>query len=538
MKKRILSLILTVAMMLSVMTILPISVSAEENTWNYESGVYKISTYEDFQAFKAKVDGGTDFSGKTVTLEADITLPDGHSAIGPNSGGTSRYFRGTFDGQGHTITFADENDNGQGQYGVFRRLDGATIKDLNLDGTIVISTEDSYAAPLAMEANGNCLIQNVHSSVYLSATKNAYYVGGLVSYIKNASGHSLTFDGCVFDGKMNFPNFTKYSGGLLGYFEHTGAYLTIKNSVFAGTIMLNDSNYSYRVGGFVGWGANVTINDCISIGKITFNPAKSWTDSADDDYRGTLIGEVKTNATLTNVYYFDVAAPEGYTTDYLPAICKATNTPTTTNVVAKTAAEMAALTAINFSAETKLSFKTSTDIDTYYPCPTGLVKNGEWVDCLKVSVDAKVLGAQIRITEENDPYSGIRFVAKFRESITDGAGTDDANFGLILISASNYDKQSTIADLLAAGGVQVAATKSTTEDGIVTVKAVIYEIAEAYYAEGIVAIPYADGVVIGSAVERSIYSVAQACVEANTDSDLAIEFAEDIIATVEANAEA
>ena len=58
--------------------------------------------------------------------------------------------------------------------------------------------------------------------------------------------------------------------------------------------------------------------------------------------------------------------------------------------------------------------------------------------------------------------------------------------------------------------------------------------AEEYYNAGIVAIPYANGQLIGAAVERSIYSVAKACVEANNDSALALAFAQQIVATVEA----
>ena len=103
MKKRILSLILTVAMMLSVMTILPISVSAETNTFNANDASPIISTAEDLVAFAAAVDGGNNFSGKTVKLAADIDLSgvENFSDIGTASG---KPFSGSFDGQGHAIT--------------------------------------------------------------------------------------------------------------------------------------------------------------------------------------------------------------------------------------------------------------------------------------------------------------------------------------------------------------------------------------------------------------------------------------------------
>ena len=392
MKKRILSLVLVAVMILSTFAIIPVT-AATENTWDFDKGVYKISTYEDLQAFSSKVYGKTDFSGKTVTLEADINLPDTFTAIGPNNGGAV-YFCGTFDGQGHTITFNNTSDDGQGQYGLFRRLKNATIKNLNLKGTTTIATQDSYAGALAMETNGNCLIQNVHSSVNLEAKKgvNVYYVGGFISYIKNESGAKLTFDGCVYDGKMNFPNYTRRVGGFVGYFENSGASLTIKNSAYAGTIMLNATDYSVNVGGFVGEATTVTMTDSISVGKITFLTGVTWT----EDGRGTLIGQVKT-ATLSNVYYIDVAAPEGYSTAVLPAISKPTNTPNLTKVAAKTSDEIASLTAADFSASNALSFKENTAAARYYPCPTGLVPATGWLtgltsDIVNFSASNPVIG--------------------------------------------------------------------------------------------------------------------------------------------------
>lgn len=367
-------------MMLSVMTILPLSVSAEGDTWDYDNGVYKISTYADLLAFKAKVDGGTDFSGKTVTLEEDIVLENSFTAIGPNSGSTKRYFSGTFDGQGHTITFNNTSDDGQGQYGLFRRLKNATIKNLKLDGTTTIGNKEPYAGSVAMETVGTCVFQNIHSSVNFSANQDAFYVGGLLSYVQD-NNSTLTIDGCVYDGRMNFPNMVKQIGGFVGYSKNSGQKVTIKNSVYAGTIMLNDTSYSYQVGGFVALGNTVEMTDCISIGKITFNASKTWTDTEGDDIRGTLIGEV-TTATLTNVYYADIAAPNGYSTTALPAICKATNTPTQTKVAVKTADEMVALTADDFSTNTGLSFKAAEGEVSYYPCPTALIKDGKWLKCL------------------------------------------------------------------------------------------------------------------------------------------------------------
>ena len=104
MKKRILSLILTVAMMLSVMAILPISVSAEEATFN---GTTQLTIYNnaDIAKFDEMVTAGTDFSGETVTLGNDLTLLSTFDGIGV----AGKRFAGTFDGQGYTITANGHN---------------------------------------------------------------------------------------------------------------------------------------------------------------------------------------------------------------------------------------------------------------------------------------------------------------------------------------------------------------------------------------------------------------------------------------------
>ena len=88
-----------------------------------------------------------DYSRKYFKLGADITFshPDNegndyaenYEAIGGNIGGTDRYFRGNFDGDGHTVsgirirkTGSDDADNCQGLFGQIHT--GANIHDVHL----------------------------------------------------------------------------------------------------------------------------------------------------------------------------------------------------------------------------------------------------------------------------------------------------------------------------------------------------------------------------------------------------------------------
>lgn len=544
MKKRILSLILTVAMMLSVMTILPISVSAEVATFDGETNL-TIKNYADIAKFDEMVEGGEDFDGVTIILGNNITLDSDFAGIGANNGGWKR-FAGTFDGQGYTIT-ANGHNVGDDTGAFFVGIDGATIQNVTFAGRVnMIST---YGAGVVCSAAGDNTIKNVRVSLYMQSNADTLqYCSAFVATMAKGT-NSLVIDNCVFDGIMNFSAYARDCASFLGQ-TISGSTVTVTNSVFAGKICFNDGNTSYN-GCFIGYartGSSVLVQDSISIGEMTF---ANKTSNPNSVVVGERDGANDNTTTIHNFYYvpFDATIKGGSVSSVKvfqgmdAAEAKDTgNIVAYSNVATKTLDELAAMTAdtLGFSQTATFSFKANTDLDTYYPCPTGLVKDGAWVDSLKVSVDAKVLGASIRITAEGDKYSGIRFEAKFRETVTTGAGTASANFGLILISKTAYETWSalegenkTFAALVEAG-VKVSATKATTNEGIVTVKAVVYEIDKEYYEADIVAIPYANDTVIGDAVARSIYSVAKACVEANNDPNpYAVPYAKEIVKAVE-----
>ena len=526
MKKRILSLILTVAMMLSVMAILPISVSAEEATFN---GTTQLTIYNnaDIAKFDEMVTAGTDFSGETVTLGNDLTLLSTFDGIGV----AGKRFAGTFDGQGYTIT-ANGHNVGDDTGELFVGLNGATIKNFTYVGRVDMVS--SYAAGVVCSAQGNSKIQNVRVSLYMqSAAQALNYCAALVATMSTGT-NSLTIDNCVFDGTMNFSNYAEDCAGFLAQ-TISSTTVTITNSVFAGKICFTDGDSKYN-GGFIGYAranSSVTVENCISIGEMTF---KNKTAKPISLVVGERSGANDNTTTINNFYYVpfnatlasgsvgSVGVFQGMTAEE----AKGTgNIVAYSNVATKTLDDIAALTSetLRFSASATFSFKENTHWDTYYPCPTSmlvdneeegtvaLVEEGEWVDSLMVSVDAQVLGAQIRVTDPADDYSGIRFVAEFRETLTTGANTADANFGLILISKTAYENlaDKTLAAIKEAG-VEVPAVKATAEGGVVTVKATIYNIQTANFRDEIVAIPYVNGEIAGEAVERSIFGVATDCV--------------------------
>lgn len=92
--------------------------------------ITNISTAAEWSEFCATVNGGYGYSGVEVRLVNDIT------EVSDIVGTSSNCFKGTFDGQGHTITFS-KTVTGTTQYTApFGFIDGATIKNLKVTGTV------------------------------------------------------------------------------------------------------------------------------------------------------------------------------------------------------------------------------------------------------------------------------------------------------------------------------------------------------------------------------------------------------------------
>ena len=112
-----------------------------------------------------------------------------------------RPFSGTFLGNGHTLTAnftSTASGTGWNEQGVapFHVIDGATIKDLTVAGTI--SSSSYHTAGIVGFAYGTNLIEGCTVTATLNINNN--YAGGIV-------GHGLssttTINDCVFAGTIN-----------------------------------------------------------------------------------------------------------------------------------------------------------------------------------------------------------------------------------------------------------------------------------------------------------------------------------------------
>ena len=139
----------------------------------------------------------------------------------------------------------------------------------------------------------------------------------------------------------------------------------------------------------------------------------------------------------------------------------------------------------------------------------------------------EVLGASLRYVNDDANYNGIRFGVKFTQNFVTGAGTDTANFGVILMAKNIYDAHTgtwTLEELKASEKARIATGRYCIDDPAAqtyTVNAILYNIPEANYNSKIIAIPYiGDTLYTDAAAIRSMYEVALACVnDANASAE-------------------
>ena len=198
-----------------------------ENNITQSGDTYTIKTAEGWNYFcqRLEVDGDLNgFSGKTVMLGDNITVTT-------MAGSTDHPFKGTFDGDGHTLTFNYTAD--RTNCAPFRITDGATIRNLHATGQIEGGAQH-YLSGLVGSASGNLTIENCRVSTQISSTvsgiaNNGGFVGLLSSHY-----NQCYITGCVFDGLIynsNTWNQTYGCGGFVGGFSQYG-YAILEDCLF------------------------------------------------------------------------------------------------------------------------------------------------------------------------------------------------------------------------------------------------------------------------------------------------------------------
>ena len=150
---------------------------------------FRITSVDEFVQFKDNVNKGTSYSGTTVFLDSDIDFTG--KSFDPI--GTSKYFNGIFDGQGHAISNLIMTSSLQ-YVGLFGFSIGLTIKNVILDSSCSITN--------SLSGSSGSLIGGILGQCYGSM--------GLCTIENCVNMGSVTFSG-------NTGDYILYFGGIAGY---------------------------------------------------------------------------------------------------------------------------------------------------------------------------------------------------------------------------------------------------------------------------------------------------------------------------------
>ena len=250
-RTRALSLLLTLVMALG---LLPGTAWAEEGgttslpefeSWESmgTDKAFKISSEESLKALANAVkdddaSGTYNMSGITFYLANDITLSSDWTPIG-NVAYPSDGFAGTFDGNGHTISGMNINSSSSGGVGLFGTINGATIKNLKVEGT-VSATKSGYVGGIVGKTSGTVTIERCSFSGSVQSSKTGVNAGagGIIGRVNSGS---VCVSGCANTADIRGGA----AAGILGYCSANGT--SIENCYSTGTI-----SGSNRAGGIVG----------------------------------------------------------------------------------------------------------------------------------------------------------------------------------------------------------------------------------------------------------------------------------------------
>lgn len=291
MKKRLLSLLLIITMVVTMLPAIPVyAQTAWDGSTKTEpiqtDDVYQISSGAELAWFADYVN--TLGAADTGLVDVDAVLTDDidlgnqpWTPIGLISYVVDAY-AGTFDGQNHTVSNL-KIDASAANYGLFGIVNTGTVKNLKVEGNV--SSNNVAGGIIGKLQTGtveNCLFRG---SVSTSGKTTKGYAGGIIGTVA-AKGAVIT--GCCNTAEINGT----YAGGILGYNKNNAAISSCYNTGhITGTT---------RSAGIAGQQSSGTISYCYNIGNSA-NGISGFS-----------------NATITNCYYLndETSEPGGTATGY------------------------------------------------------------------------------------------------------------------------------------------------------------------------------------------------------------------------------
>ena len=302
-----------------------LAITPDTSWYDSKADKFLLTTAEQLYGL-AELSQRYNFEGQEIKLGADIALnyvgedtvetwKDGAYAINKwlSVGSSSKPFKGTFDGQGHTISGLYINTSTQ-YYGMFGQVNGATIKNFKVVDSYMRTTYREFG--LVGLVDGDFTLQNVYSDAVLVVSESSTKTTGKFIGQLKGSG-TVIIEGCWSDGEIIIDGGGNYVAGFIGFLSKSEGDFTLRYCLNSADIVsTGDSDY---LGGFVGQmtsAANITMTDCLDVGSIQKVGTKTgqvgsfigFNQTANATWNGVLKGDKNDDCrvySIGNAYYND-----------------------------------------------------------------------------------------------------------------------------------------------------------------------------------------------------------------------------------------
>lgn len=317
MKKRVISWLLTVVMVVSMLptSVLADTLAADQEQQIQQEQIAPADTENTVPAGNEETQGQQEpaeevpvsrsaRSGGAALAEGTVSSAEAFAAMDASGSYTlteditvtepyANEFTGTFDGNGHTVTLAI-NQPLKDNIGLFSKISStATVKNVAVNGNVIGSR---CVGGIAGTSNGT--ITQCQNKATITATKNGSgnysQAGGIVGYAENA-----TITSCANVGTVNAaPNDGRRCGGVAGYAKTS----VIENCYNQGQVSSCKTGSGAAVGGIAGYiDSNASVKNCYNSGAISCAAASQV---------AKLVGW-NAGSTIENCYYLGDKAGEG-----------------------------------------------------------------------------------------------------------------------------------------------------------------------------------------------------------------------------------
>ena len=217
---------------------------------------FNIKSKDDLRHLANYVNNGHNAcTGLTFRQTQDITCDNTYTPIGYYVSNSDRVgFRGTYDGQGHTVSgitvTRTGNTKADGYMGLFGYIHRSSSSDYGTVRNVVLANstftgKDDVGGIVGYNWGGTVENCRVESTVTINAGQNyAYYHGGIVGENYGSNAKVIGCYSAANVSKNGKSNSICY-GGIVGFNYFSG---TVKDCLYAGTTVTSDSEKGAIVG--------------------------------------------------------------------------------------------------------------------------------------------------------------------------------------------------------------------------------------------------------------------------------------------------